>query len=91
MSPNDFTILFAPLLFVPAAVALWLLSWVLRRPSLFAWASIIQSAVVTACVFYFVFGTLPHNHTGGIVAGLLGGLAIAFGGRTLYQKSLKSK
>ncbi|WP_219096203.1 hypothetical protein [Pseudomonas sp. UMAB-40] len=91
LQPDSFNILFAPLVLAPLSLAFWLYGWVTRRPSAFAWASIIQCAITAACILYFLFGTIPQNHTAGLVCGLFGGLLFAWVGMTMYKRSTDSK
>lgn len=75
---------------IPASIIAWYIASILKRPEWFAWASIMQVSITTACIAFYLFGTLQNSHGGGIVAGLISGLTIAYAGKALYKRSSQS-
>jgi hypothetical protein len=80
-------ILFAPLMLIPVSIAAWFLSSLLKRPDLFAWASILQCAVTVSALMFWLFASLNNSYEMGMGAGLIAGLTTAYVGKTLYRIS----
>jgi hypothetical protein len=89
--PDDLTIVFAPLMLIPASIIAWYIASIFKRPEWFAWASIMQVSITVACVAFYFFGTLQNSYGSGIGAGLLSGLTIAYAGKALLKRACQPK
>lgn len=85
--PVSLTLVLVPLLLVPAAIVAWYMASIFKRAEWFAWASILQVSISSACVMFYLFGTLQNDRMTGMAAGLLVGLTIAYAGKLLLKKS----
>lgn len=85
--PVSLTLVLVPLLLLPAVIVAWYMASIFKRAEWFAWASILQVSISSACVMFYLFGTLQNDRTIGMAAGLLVGLTIAYAGKLLLKKS----
>lgn len=85
--PVSLTLVLVPLLLIPAAIVAWYMASIFKRAEWFAWASILQVSISSACVMFYLFGTLQNDRMTGMAAGLLVGLTIAYAGKLLLKKS----
>lgn len=85
--PVSITLVFVPLLLLPAAIVAWYMASIFKRIEWFAWASILQVSISAACAMFYLFGTLQNDRMTGMAVGLLVGLTIAYAGKLLLKKS----
>ena len=83
-------ILLAPMMFTAVVLLLWLVAYAVKRPTIFAWGSIIHCSVSATCLVYYLFGVLTDDPVAGMITGLFAGLGVAWLGKTLLKNSIET-